>query len=183
MFFIRGDKVTLHTLMKNSLLIARCSANHYNEQSGICKTGLSQRNHSWSHCGVNCTCKWQFGTGVTAVQIAQFHLVFFLYELLAYFQNLVRSSWVDIWFSQTTSESSAFFTSCFMCFRSRPSFTFWEERPGDTSPSERTDLPTLKYFHLRRMIGVWHLLKRDISKSASLRKIMNESRTGRVLSA
>lgn len=92
------------------------------------KTGLPWRNHSWSHCGVNCTCQQQFGTGVIAEQIAQFHLVF-LYERLTYFQNTVRNSWVDIWFSYTSSESSAFiyfFTPCFMCFRNCPSFTLWK---------------------------------------------------------
>lgn len=84
MFFIRGDKVALHTLMKNSLLMARCSANHYNEQSGICKTGLPWWNHSWSHCGVNGMCQRQFGISVIVEQIAQYHLVF-LNELLTYF--------------------------------------------------------------------------------------------------
>lgn len=121
MFFIQGDKVTLHTLMKNSLLMARCSANHYNEQSGICKTGLPWRNHSWSHCGVNGTCQRQFGMGVIAEQIAQFHFrcyffFCFLYELLTYFQNTAWGSWVDIWVLHNLSESSAFFSPPVSCF-------------------------------------------------------------------
>lgn len=40
-------------------------------------------------------------------------------------------SWVDIWFSPASSESFAFLTSR---LKSRPSFTFREERPGDAIP-------------------------------------------------
>lgn len=175
MFFIRGDKVTLHTLMKNSLLMARCSANHYNEQSGICKTDLPRWNHSWSCCGVNGMFQRQFGMSVIVEQIAQYHLVF-LYELLISLKK--KRSWVEICFLLTWSESCVFFTSCFMGYRSHPSFTFGEERPGDAGPCERTDLPTWKHFRQRRTIAVWHLLKSNISKSAALRKILNECSTG-----